>query len=76
MKLPIPFYWPKLSSEIVQMGNIIFIILGSICILIGLIILLLNRRNGSEIQNNVGIGFLTVGILSMINNLSQYLFWN
>lgn len=57
MKLPIPFYWPKLSSEIVQMGNIIFIILGSICILIGLIILLLNRRNGSKIQNNVGIDF-------------------
>ncbi|MGE8037694.1 hypothetical protein B1B04_23985 [Lysinibacillus sp. KCTC 33748] len=74
--LPIPSFLPRVDESVVQMGNVVFIIFGIVCVLIGLLILLLNRKRKNKTQKIVGSGFLIVGLLSLINNVFQYLFWS
>ncbi|MEE6666179.1 hypothetical protein PS423_02045 [Pediococcus acidilactici] len=71
--LPISFLGSKMSSETIQTGNLIFIIWGICCILIG-VVLLGNQKKRSKVQHIVALGLLSVGILVVINNLLQYLF--
>ena len=73
--LPISFLGSKVSSKTIQTGNLIFIVWGICCILIG-VVLLGNQKKRSKVQHIVGLGLLSVGILALINNLLQYLFWN
>ncbi|KAF0426818.1 hypothetical protein GBO86_02050 [Pediococcus acidilactici] len=74
--LTISFLGSKVSSKTIQTGNLIFIVWGIGCILIGIVVLLGNQKKRSKVQHIVGLGLLSVGILAMINNLLQYLFWN
>ncbi|RWY86169.1 hypothetical protein [Pediococcus acidilactici] len=72
--LPISFFGSNVSSKTIQTGNLIFIVWGICCILIGIVVLLGNQKKRSKVQHIVGLGLLSVGILALINNLLQYLF--
>lgn len=67
-------FLPIIDQNTMQTGNIIFIIFGTVCVLMGLLVLLLNRKK-NKTQKYIGVGFFIVGLLSLFNNGLQYLFW-
>ncbi|MDM5153503.1 hypothetical protein QUF88_06535 [Bacillus sp. DX1.1] len=67
-------FMPHIDESTRHLGNMIFIGFGGVCILIGLFVMLINRRNSTKIRRNIGLGLLIVGVLSLLNNLMQLLY--
>lgn len=64
---------PKVTKEVVMMGNYVFIVVGIVLMIVGLIIYLLTRKQAErKIVKYVGIGLFGLGLLSLLNNALQY----
>lgn len=68
-------FMPHIDESTRQVGNIIFVGFGSVCILIGLFVLLINRQSRTKIRKNIGLGLMILGALSLLNNLTQLLLY-
>ncbi|KAF1299585.1 hypothetical protein BAU15_02775 [Enterococcus sp. JM4C] len=63
---------PKMNKDLVVMGNYIFVIVGVIVLVIGLIIYLVTRKKEKKVLKYVGLGMMAFGVLSVLNNIIQY----
>lgn len=63
---------PKLTKELLVVGNYIFIIAGIAMIIFGAILFFSTRKKRNKILNYSSIGTIIVGFLTLANNVIQY----
>lgn len=64
---------PKMDKELVLAGNHVFIIVGIVLVLIGLLVYVFTRKKEKKLFKYTGLGMMGFGLLALLNNLVQYL---
>lgn len=63
---------PKMNKDLVLMGNYVFVIVGVVLIIVGLILYLFTRKKKQKAIKYVSLGMMVFGFLTLLNNVIQY----